>query len=381
MRFQINTNLAGILLVSTSVLLSGCSFYLTDLLHDSPKKANNGFRYLKTDADRMKFSVDPEHNNFNFNESYYIQDENKNPDDALVGKQIDITAPIQILDTIPGSVSTLKNNIAVLSIDTYENGVENYDNIIWEHLIHYLKVHNIAIEKIDSLNNTLTTGWFSVDVNFNRLTPEKLARDDDIDEYRVKYDVAIKSDPEKHVIQIAAALTNFKVYNRGDRLYADPDSFVQSRYSSLFINDFVSSLHHENGIDDNDLRIGYTGYITAKMGRDKNGQYAWIVNADYETVWNRFVKMLPNCGFEIKLSEKTRGIIDVDYDEPSEKFFTENGIDNYVIEDDKYRFQVGIENGQTVITIFNNLKQPLSDDLFLKMYSGFARSIEMEFNK
>ena len=218
-------------------------------------------------------------------------------------------------------------------------------------------------------------------MNFNRLTPEKLAKDDDIDEYRVKYDVAIKSDPEKHVIQIAAALTNFKVYNRGDRLYADPDSFVQSRYSSLFINDFVSSLHHENGIDDNDLRIGYTGYITAKMGRDKNGQYAWIVNADYETVWNRFVKMLPNCGFEIKLSEKTRGIMDVDYDEPSEKFFTENGIDNYVIEDDKYRFQVGIENGQTVITIFNNLKQPLSDDLFLKMYSGFARSIEMEFNK
>ena len=41
----------------------------------------------------------------------------------------------------------------------------------------------------------------------------------------------------------------------------------------------------------------------------------------------------------------------------------------------------GIENGKTVITIFNNLKQPLSDDLFLKMYSGFARSIELEFNK
>ena len=91
--------------------------------------------------------------------------------------------------------------------------------------------------------------------------------------------------------------------------------------------------------------------------------------------------MLPACGFEVLLNEKTRGIVDVDYDEPSDSFFTSNGIDNYVIEDDKYRFQVGIENGKTVITIFNNLKQPLSDDLFLKMYSGFARSIELEFNK
>ena len=107
----------------------------------------------------------------------------------------------------------------------------------------------------------------------------------------------------------------------------------------------------------------------------------WVINADYETVWNRFIKMLPACGFEVLLNEKTRGIVDVDYDEPSDSFFTSNGIDNYVIEDDKYRFQVGIENGKTVITIFNNLKQPLSDDLFLKMYSGFARSIELEFNK
>lgn len=370
------------LLVSTSILFTtGCSFYLTDLLYDSPERANNGFRYLNTDADRLEFAVNEDRNNFNFNQNYYIQDENNNPDDALVGKNIDITAPIQILENIPGSVSTIKDNVAVLTIDTYENGYENYDNVLWEQLLHYLKTHNITIEKIDSLNNTITTGWFSVDVNFNRLTPEMLAENDDLNEYRVKYDIAIKSNKESQKIQMASALTNFKVYHQGDRIYADPDTFVQSKYSSLFLNDFISSLHNENGINDNDLRIGFVGYITAKLGKDKNGQYAWIVNADYETVWNRFVKMLPNCGFEVLLSEKTRGLIDVDYDEPSEKFFTQNGIDNYVIEDDKYRFQVGIQDGQTVITIFDNLKQPLNEDLFLKMYGGFARTIELEFNK
>lgn len=382
MKSRISTNVTAAMVVTASVLLSGCSFYLTDLLHDSPKSANNGFRYLNTDADRLKFAVDPEHSNFNFNEKYYIQNENINPDDAMVGKQIDITAPIQILDSIPGSVSTLKNNVAVMSVDTYESGYENYDNILWDKFLNYLKTNNIGIEKIDSLNNTLSTGWFSVDVNFNRITPKMLADNDDLEEYRVKYDVAIKSVPEKHIVQMAAALTNFKVYHQGDRIYADPDSFVQSRYSSLFLNDFISSLHGGSAATgDSGVTVAHTGYITASLGRDKNGQYAWIINADYETVWSRFIKMLPACGFEVLLNEKTRGIVDVDYDEPSDSFFTNNGIDNYVIEDDKYRFQVGIENGKTVITIFNNLKQPLSDDLFLKMYSGFARSIELEFNK
>ena len=330
MKSRISTNVTAAMVVTASVLLSGCSFYLTDLLHDSPKSANNGFRYLNTDADRLKFAVDPEHSNFNFNEKYYIQNENINPDDAMVGKQIDITAPIQILDSIPGSVSTLKNNVAVMSVDTYESGYENYDNILWDKFLNYLKTNNIGIEKIDSLNNTLSTGWFSVDVNF--------------------------------------------MYHQGDRIYADPDSFVQSRYSSLFLNDFISSLHGGSAATgDSGVTVAHTGYITASLGRDKNGQYAWVINADYETVWNRFIKMLPACGFEVLLNEKTRGIVDVDYDEPSDSFFTSNGIDNYVIEDDKYRFQVGIENGKTVITIFNNLKQPLSDDLFLKMYSGFAR--------
>lgn len=380
MKLNVLNRSLQIVFMSSVFVLSGCSFYLTDILHDSPKKANNGFQYLKADADQKPFSIDQEHSNFNFNKKYVIMNENSNPEDAVFGKNIDITAPIQIVDIIPGAIANVVDNTVIINIDNYDKKNVDYENILWDHLLHFLTVKKIGIESVDSAKYTIQTDWLVSDSNLKRVTGEMYS-DSNFDEYRTKYQISIRKDALGNIIQIRVNLTNIKVYNDGRRIYLEPDSFVRNRYASLFANEFISSLHTENGVTDNELRIAHTDYVTVKLGRDNNGQYAWVINADYDTSWTRFVKMLPNCGFDIRLSEKLRGIVDVNYDEPSDSWFEKNEIDNYVIEDGKYRFQVGLNGKNTVITIFTNSKQPLSDDLFLKMYTGFARTIEMEFNK
>lgn len=373
-----------LLAASTSFALSGCNFYLADILHDTPKRANNGFKYLSSDPDRKQFAVDPSKNNFNITNKYYIADEDKNPDDAIVGRQMDISTPVQIASPFEGSVSSSYDNHAVITISLLDYPGKQLDNILWDELFTYLKKRNITIDTLDAANHTLKTGWYTVDYHFNPITPSMLADDDDLVEYRTKYDVSIKKNKTNSAVIIDVSLTNLKAYHDGRRVYVDTNTFVQKRFSSLFMNDFTSTIGASNAEVEYEKGTTYAdnSYHSVRMGKDANKQYAWIVSGSFDSIWPKFVKMLPNYGFDVMLAEKLRGVIDTNYDEPDEDFFQEKEIDGFVIEDDKYSFQVGIiGDNQVAITIFNyNDKQPLSEDLFLKMYSGFAKALEIELN-
>ncbi len=364
---------------SLSSLLSGCNFYLADIFHDSPKQANNGFSYLSTDPDQKKFVVDQNSNNFNFNTTYYIKDETKNPDNAIVGRGVDISTPVQMISPIAGSSTMVKGNHAYLNIRTSDLKNLPVENILMEKLLRYLSARDISVENVDSLNSTIITGWYSSDYNFNKITLKQLEENDELVEYRTKFAVSFRTLKVSDVVQMDVALTNFKAYHEGRRIYADPSSFIQNRFSSLFLNDYLQTFASQTreGVE---FVPADGGYHSVKLGKDGNGQYAWVVSGSFDAVWPKFIKMLPKYGFAILLEEKIRGIIDTNYDEEDEEFFEENGIDNFVIEDDKYRFQVGVKGDDTIITIFDNSKQPLSDELFLKMYSGFAKALEKELN-
>jgi uncharacterized lipoprotein len=364
---------------SLSSLLSGCNFYLADIFHDSPKQANNGFKYLSTDPDQKKFVVDQNSNNFSFNNKYYIKDETKNPDNAVIGRGVDISTPVQMISPIAGSATMVKGNHAYLNIKTADLKNIQVDNILMDRLLRYLKSRDISVESVDSLNSTIITGWYSSDYNFNKITLKRLENDDDIVEYRTKYSVTFRKLKSSEIVQMDVALTNFKAYHEGRRIYADPSSFVQNRFPSLFLNDYLqvfAQQTHEGA----EYIAADRGYHSVKLGKDANGQYGWIITGSFDVLWPRFVKMLPKYGFAVLYEEKIRGIVDTNYDEEDEEFFEEQGVDNFVIEDDKYRFQMGVKGDDTIITIFDNSKQPLNDELFLKMYSGFAKALEKELN-
>jgi uncharacterized lipoprotein len=273
----------------------------------------------------------------------------------------------------------VKGNHAYLNIRTSDLKNLPVENILMEKLLRYLSARDISVENVDSLNSTIITGWYSSDYNFNKITLKQLEENDELVEYRTKFAVSFRTLKVSDVVQMDVALTNFKAYHEGRRIYADPSSFIQNRFSSLFLNDYLQTFASQTreGVE---FVPADGGYHSVKLGKDGNGQYAWVVSGSFDAVWPKFIKMLPKYGFAILLEEKIRGIIDTNYDEEDEEFFEENGIDNFVIEDDKYRFQVGVKGDDTIITIFDNSKQPLSDELFLKMYSGFAKALEKELN-
>ncbi|MGN1356943.1 MAG: outer membrane protein assembly factor BamC [Succinivibrionaceae bacterium] len=371
------------LILAAGCALSGCNFYLADILHDTPKRANNGFNYLSSDPDRKQFAVDPSKNNFNINDKYYIKDENKNPDDAIIGRQMDISSPVQLSSPFEGAVASTYDNHAVLTISLMDNPDRSLDNILWDELFTYLAKRGIAVDQVDAMNHSVNTGWYTVDYQFNAVTPKMQAENDDLVEYRAKYNVSIKKNDTGTAVVLDVALTNLKAYHDGRRIYLDTNSFIFRRFASLFMNNFTATIGASRPAYASDQSVYLdTSYHTVKLGRDKNNQYAWIISGTYESIWPKFVKMLPQYGFEVLLAEKLKGSIDTDYDEPDENFFSELGIDGFVIDDDKYTFQIGmLGKDQVAITIFNyNDKQPLSDELFLKMYSGFAQALEKELN-
>lgn len=368
-----------VLAAASISVLSGCNFYLADLFHDSPRQANNGFKYLSSDPDQKKFLVDESRNNFNFNSKYYIKGETENPDNALIGRSVDITTPVQITSVIPGSVTSVRDNHAYLLINTADYDYQGIDNILMERLLTYLAKRDISVESVDSLNSTITTGWYSSDYGFAKIPPEKLAEDDEIIEYRTKFNISFRK-PNDRLMQMDVELTNFKAYHESRRIYLDPSSFVQNRFASLFLNDYLSTFVSQTMAGADFVPVDAT-YHSVTLGRDANKQYCWQIAGSFDAIWPKFVKMLPKYGFAVLFEEKIRGIVDTNYDEEDEEFFQAQGIDNFVIEDDKYRFQVGVKgNDTTIITIFNNSKQPLSDELFLKMYGGFAKALEKELN-
>ncbi len=366
---------------SMSVLLTGCNFYLADIFHDSPKQANNGFGYLSTEPDQKKFMVDQSKSNFNFNNKYFIKDATKNPDDAVIGRSVDITTPVQVVSVIPGSVTQVKDNHAILRVDTLAFDYPDLDNKLMERLIVYLRNKNISLESVDAKDRKMNTGWYTSDYSFNKITPERLSEDEDIVEYRTKYAVSVTRNDANHYVQMDVELTNIKAYHESRRIYLDTSEFVQNRFASFFLKDFMDSLiterHHSA---DAGATVVDRAYHTVTLGKDANNQYAWVVSGSFDAIWPKFIKMLPKYGFAILFEEKIRGIVDTNYDEEDEDFFLEQGVDNFVIEDDKYRFQVGVKGEDTIITIFNNDKQPLADELFLKMYGGFAKALEKELN-
>ncbi len=365
--------------VCACMSLSSCSFYLTDLLHDSPKTANQGFYYMNEPADQNPFNSKADYN-FAYNSKYDIKDETKNPDNSVTGKALDISAPIQIIEAIPGAVSRYEDNNVLVSINTANFNGTDAENYLWEQFVHFLNSRGIGIEGTDALSHTVKTDWFTVDRSFRKVTAEMIAENDNLIEYKLKYDVSFNNYPERQLLVMKMSLTNVKAYHEDRRIFLDADEFLFNRFTGMFANEFLSTLHTESGAsaEDTDFVTGYSG---VRLGKDKNGQYAWIVDSSYDHVWKTMVRMLPEYGFEIILQEKLRGIIDTDYEEPDEEMFENEHIDNFVIEDDKYRFQVGVEGKTTVITIFANNKRPLHNEMFLKMYPGFAKALEKELNK
>ncbi len=361
-------------------LLSGCNFYLADLLHDSPRQANNGFKYLSSEPDQKQFLVDDEKNNFSFTDRYHIRNENKNPEDAVIGRSVDITSPVQISGIFPHSATTIRDNHAYLRISPGDNAGE-IENLLLERLLAYLGEKDISVEAVDAASHKIITGWYSSDYSFGKLTVKKLEDDDDLVEYRTKYAVAVNRDSSGAVI-MDVELTNFKSYHDARRVYAEANAFVQNRFASLFLNDYISSFAYRasGGAVGADYVVSDPSYYSVHLGKDPNGQYGWVITGPFDSVWPRFIKMLPKYGFAVLFQEKIRGIVDTNYDEEDEEFFQEQGVDNFVIEDDKYRFQMGVHSEGAIITIFDNSKQPLNDDLFLKMYSGFAKALEKELN-
>ena len=288
-----------------------------------------------------------------------------------LGADVDIRTPVQVFTLVPGSRAESDGNGSTLWF-TARSVTQQIDNDIWNEVIAFLRRRGVAIEDMNIANRSLDTGWFYAN---SRLEPWTEQSDDNDDvQVHQRYRFIIKSDKERHRTGLTAQLLNHEYGINGDDMPA-LTTFDQQRYSALMLNQVAVDY-------DKQLRAGVvskeSNRLQMTLGVDDNGLTAWLVDASFETTWDRVIALLPQLNFEINSKTQSKGLIEVDYDEPNSDFWKAKDLEPFGLDSGTYRLQFGEYKGKTSITLFDENKKPVPSSVVSKMFLGLSKAFSRQ---
>lgn len=348
-----------------TLMLVGCSS------EADRRQADRGFDYLDVKPVTKPFVVPSGLDSPGFVTEYRIPALAAGVANSPLGADVDVRTPMQVFPLVPGSRAEPDGKGMTLWF-TARSVTQQIDNDIWNEVIGFLRRRGIAIEDMNVANRSLDTGWFYANT---RLAPwtDKSADDEEIQVHQ-RYRFVIKSDKERHRTGLAAQLLSHEYGENGDDMPV-LTAFDQQRFSALMLNQVAIDY-------DQQLRAGVinqdSNRLQMSLGVDDNGLTAWLVDASFETAWNRINTLLPQLNFEVTTKTQSKGLIVVDYDEPDSDFWKAKDIEPFGLDSGTYRLQFGEYKGKTSITLFDEDKKPVPSSVVSKMFLGLSKAFSRQ---
>lgn len=301
---------------------------------------------------------------------------------SFVGENMDIRPPVI------GQTSELGANIvsngenAIVWFQPYGKLRVTTPEQAWTLLKASIAYLNIPVKNVDDRNFSIVTGLADLDATgsiYDDVNEDVGAR-----HYRQSFriDVGYSKTPGLGQGYNQRQIGYFITLNNGNVTDSDGDA-VKDKFNTIqrrnlavgFGNTIINAVAKQTApaeiIPDN---------VQVLLGRDNNGQNAFIVNAPYNAAWNVMRGVVNDkYGFSLQEYSVSRSSITVKYSDESADFYRNQGVSPVILDSGKYIIRLGVNGDKTIVTIYDEDDKPLSAQKVAALYPGISSLITKEF--
>ncbi len=349
-----------ILLLSLSVLISGCSWFTGE---------GSFFDDSEYDYTRAKIGKEmqvPESlGESNVQDKFIVPELDDDNKGEIYGDEKDILAPMQVL--------TLGNKVRANRESKNASAFVNESEIrLWDLIQRYLEVENIQILSKDLAKATIMTDWLILEDDSFWFTNE-------ISAWRYRYQISVgdskKTSSKTLTIKTmkseekVSATEKWQPIADNNRVETE---FLNSILGFMYIEDIETS---RQLVDDSEF-----GGITVSLGTDKDGNSALVTSTKFDKLWTRLPISLALLNMNIEDQDRSKGIFYINNIGNDTGFFaslafwSDDGKDELDIPNGAYRIKLIETDDQVTMTFIDGNNQPLSEEVMSENYPVLAKA-------
>lgn len=326
-----------LLFLCAVALATGCTSSQTR------KQASGDFDYLEvTEAEMLKVPEDltrpPISNRFELPET--------KTDRKILGPEVIVQSPRLVLPLVSGSHVEEGSPKATVLFDQI-NDDKPLDTTIWDTVLGYLEINNIAVDSFDRENNELITDWVvsrkNVDTSWYDFSDEVIEQ---ARKFKLTVEVALHGRTAALNVEKIAYIDE-----NGESQLAGLSPFELRENEVNFLNyiiqeyDFGIRLAQNQRIEM--IREGFQ----SELGFNPDGEPAFMVDAIYANTWPRLLLVLRKMGFDVIDLDQSSGLMFVKYNGPDTSWWSGLFSDEKIsLEKVNYRLLVESVGEKTAVT-------------------------------
>lgn len=310
-----------------------------------------------------------------YNKEYDVPALGPKANPALVGKNLDIRPPLQVLPMAEGThVEEGSDNIKIV-VESIDNNVDLKQEI-FTNLDDFLAKQAIPIRSRDFDKGSIETDW----IESREVLESSLWGSDKEYLLRQRYRFDVETRPHGRTANIVIHLVEHEEFYDGKEQDVMLSGEDKQRYTIDMLNSAIAymSVKREQTIQAN--RLKQTLGINVDLVTPEEGAAYWSAKASYKQVWDRLRIVLPEMGFEISDMDSAKGLYFIKFTDNS-GFWSSLWNDNQLsLKEGSYRLL--LEDGETLdetkIFLRDAEDQPLSNDVVSKVYESLSSLMKEE---
>lgn len=310
-----------------------------------------------------------------YNKEYEVPAIGAKANPALVGKNLDIRPPLQVLPMAEGThVEEGSDNIKIV-VESIDNSVDLKQEI-FANLDGFLAKQAIPVRSRDYDKGNIETDW----IESREVLESSLWGSDKEYLLRQRYRFDIETRPHGRTANIVIHLVEHEEFYDGKEQDVMLSGEDKQRYTIDMLNSAIAymSVKREQTIQAN--RLKQTLGINVDLVTPEEGAAYWSAKASYKQVWDRLRIVLPEMGFEISDMDSAKGLYFIKFTDNS-GFWSSLWNDNQLsLKEGSYRLllQDGDTPDETKILLRDAEDQPLSNDVVAKVYESLSNLMKEE---
>lgn len=346
----------------TAALIAGCSGI-------NNKQAEGGFEYLGH-PEGKSLKVPAELDEPDSYDNYKIT---KNINlEGPVGENMDVRSPALVLPVAASSRVDLKSKKTTIWFDKV------FDHKDLPDFIHYalqqqLESDGVTLSSLDDSKLHYQSSWYLKE-NANDYWLFSSLKS--LESMRFNFDYEIK--PHRRSMALHVSLVDY-MKTDDDGGYDKIAPIDQKRAEVNMLNEVINQVDYEYRLERQKQRLAKASQELVTIGENSGGEPAYIIEMDFDILWDSMPLFFSEYGFKIKDLDETKFIYHVNFSKPETSFWDAiwgNDVDTLDVKDAKYTFKLSRSGKHSAVTIYNEddeaLPRSTLERIFPVMQKGLS---------
>ncbi|PIW60458.1 outer membrane protein assembly factor BamC [Shewanella sp. CG12_big_fil_rev_8_21_14_0_65_47_15] len=310
-----------------------------------------------------------------YNKEYQVPSIGPKANPTLVGKNLDIRPPLQVLPMAEGThVEEGSDNIKIV-VESIDNSVDLKQEI-FTNIDGFLAKQSIPVRNRNFDKGSIETDW----IESREVIESSMWGSDKVYLLRQRYRFDVETRPHGRTANIVIHLVEHEEFYDDKAQEVLLSGEDKQRYTIDMLNSAIAymSIKREQAIQAN--RLKQTLGINVDLVTPEDGVAYWSAKAPYKQVWDRLRIVLPEMGFEISDMDSAKGLYFI-------KFSDNSGFWSSLWSDDKLSLKEGsyrllLEDGdtpeETKLFIRDAEDKPLDNDVITGVYQSLSNLMKEE---